>query len=232
MARMRGLIGRGKEARMKRVIDIPSPAHATSNLKTARADSPASFTKQIAQSAKRRELTQLEECNETGHLCEAELGRIARTIGGNSGKPHFLILHRFHQAGSECLPGELIAAVWLVRHGQAYPLRLTTATLILFDYFARYRWLPQTATQVEIGLRYDPFYAKHASAALVSKKLTRRFISSSLKEYVRRLRSAMRCSLNEAGFDLDPLHVLASERTDSNQVAYRLHATVSWIHVG
>ena len=160
---------------------------------------------------------------------DAILAEAAARAGGG---PHFQILHQVHEPGAEgCLPGELIAAVWLVHHGRRYQLRLTTATLILFDYFARRRF-GQTATQIEIGIRREPFYARHGAAARTSKPLTRRISHSAVKEYVKRIRLALAAAFAEAGIQYDPQLVLVAEPTSGSEVIYRLLASVEWIHTG
>ncbi len=145
--------------------------------------------------------------------------------------PHFRILHGFHQPGTECCPGEEIVAVWLIYRVREYRLPLSTATLILFDYLARFRWLGQTASQIEMGIRSDPFCAQYGSAGGSSQRRARRIARSAVKEYVKRIRDALAAAFQEAGVPIDPRKVLFSDPTTSNQVGYRLRASIEWIHV-
>lgn len=52
-----------------------------------------------------------------------------------------------------------------------------------------------------------------------------------MKEYIKRLRRALKVAFDEAGMKLDPLAVLVSEPTEGKEVCYRLRAAVEWIHV-
>ena len=79
--------------------------------------------------------------------------------------PLFRIVHRFREPGTVCLPGEEIAVVVLVHKGREYPLLLPLALRILFDYLAKHRGLPQSAAQIEAGLRSDSFYVRHGANA-------------------------------------------------------------------
>lgn len=146
-------------------------------------------------------------------------------------KPHFLVVHRFHEPSTDCRPGEEIMAVWFNHRGRRYPLRLSTATLLLFDYFSRHRRLSQTASQIAAGIRSDPFYARHGKAGGASRRKTRRIARTAVNEYVKRIRRALAWAFEEAGVPLDPRNVLLSDPTVGNQVGYRLHASIEWIHV-
>ena len=144
--------------------------------------------------------------------------------------PHFRILHRFQEAVVDCAPGEEVTFVSLLYHSREYPLRLSLALRILFDYLARHR-LPQSATQIEAGIGTDAFYVRHGANAKTSSKLTRKISRRGVKEYVKRIRRALQNTFHEAGLRLDPSEVLVSEPTESNEVNYRLKASCEWIHV-
>lgn len=145
--------------------------------------------------------------------------------------PHCVIVHRFHEPGTDCCPGEEILAVWLIYRGRRYLLHLSTATLLLFDFFARHRRLSQTASQIAAGIRRDPFCARHGKADGTSRRKTRRFARASIKEYVARICQALAGAFAEAGIPLDPRNVLLSDPTVGNQVGYRLRASIEWVHV-
>ncbi len=143
----------------------------------------------------------------------------------------FRILHRFHKPGSDCLPGEEIGLIWLVVGSREYSLNFPLALRILFDYLARHRWLPQSSVQIEAGIRRDAFCLRHGANARTSHKQTRRISRSTVKEYVKRIRQALSIAFGEAGLNIDPAQVLTSEPRIGNEVAYRLKATVEWMHL-
>ena len=93
--------------------------------------------------------------------------------------PHFRILHRFRAPGTDCVPGEAIAGVWLVHRGRDYHLKLSLQ--FLFDYLARHSRLPLSAAQIEAGIRADRFYRDPATAVTRVKQMTRRVSRSAVK---------------------------------------------------
>lgn len=145
--------------------------------------------------------------------------------------PHFKIVHRFRATGSgtDCFPGEEVAWIIFVWRDRQVEVRLSLALRILFDYLAQ-KSRPQSAAQIVAGLRGDPFYLQHGANVQGSAKLRRRFSYGAIKEYVKRLRRALQVAFDEAGLKLDPFAVLVSEPTESNEVRYRLKATIEWIH--
>lgn len=145
--------------------------------------------------------------------------------------PELRILHRFHQTGTDCLPGEEVAGVWIRHRSRDYPLALSLAPRLLLDYLARRRWLPQSASQIEAGMRRDNFSLRHGANARTSRKQTRRISRAAIKEYVKRIRQALRLAFAEAGLNLHPEEVLVSEETTGNEVRYRLKVTTDWMHV-
>jgi|SRR5579859_464296 len=145
--------------------------------------------------------------------------------------PHFAILHRFNIQGTDCMPGEEIVNISLVHRGREFPLRLSLASRLLFDYLAQHRRLPQGAKQIQAGISTDAFYTNHAANAGSGEKQTRRFRDISIKEYAKRIRRALALAFLEAGLKLDPSAVLKSEKTETNHVNYRLKISAEWIHI-
>lgn len=144
--------------------------------------------------------------------------------------PHFRIVHRFRMPGSDCLAGEEIFAAFLSSRGREYALRLPLALLILFDYLAHSR-LPQSARQIELGIRASDFYKRHAENATGGAALTRRISRSAVKEYIKRLRDALSMVFQDAKMTIDPDKVLIVQKTVGNEVRFLLKATFSYIHI-
>jgi hypothetical protein len=142
--------------------------------------------------------------------------------------PSFRIVHRFRVAGTDCAAGEEVFIIVLVHRGREFPLRLSLAQRILFDYLAHSRF-PQSAGQIELGIRANTFYQKHA-ANVARSDLNRTVSRSGIKTYVRRIREALAIVFNESGMHADPRKVLVAEPTVSNQVGYALRATCDWSH--
>lgn len=149
----------------------------------------------------------------------------------SSSGPHFRILHRFHEPGSDCAPGEEVAGIYLVHHGQEYFIRLSLALRLLFDYLARHSRLPQSATQIEAGIRADRFYICNARAAMGKEKFTRTIPRSYVRVYIGRLRLALDDVFCESGLPMEAHAVLRSEETAMNEVGYRLMASFEWMHI-
>jgi hypothetical protein len=157
-------------------------------------------------------------------LLLAEL-RLLRSQG-----PHLRIVHRFRDPGMVCAPGEEVAVAYLVHRGKLYPLRLSLALRMLVDYLAKHSHFPQSASQIEAGMRADPFYVKHGTNTMLHNALRRKISRSAIKEYIKRLRVAVDLALREAGLRLHAKQVIISERTVMNEVGYRLKATVGYLH--
>jgi hypothetical protein len=145
--------------------------------------------------------------------------------------PRFKIVHRFRVPGTDCLAGEEIGAVFLVDRGREYSLRLPLALRILFDYMARNGRFPQSARQIELGLRADEFYRRHAANAGDGRALTRRIPRSAIKVYIKRLHAAIAVALRAARSQLSPDRVLVSHKTVGNEVGYQLKARSEWLHL-
>lgn len=105
--------------------------------------------------------------------------------------PSFRIVHRFRMPGADCLPGEEIFAVCLLHRGLEYHLRLPLALRILFDYLARRSRVSQSAGQIELGIRADDFYRRHAANGTGRRAITRGMARSFVRQYARRLRQAL-----------------------------------------
>jgi hypothetical protein len=143
----------------------------------------------------------------------------------NARGPHFVIIHRWYQPGTDCLAGEEVAAVRFMFRGRDFQLELGVGPLILFDFAARNRWLPESASQLAARLNADAFATQHGAHSPTSRKQTRKFTHGTVKVYVERIREAMAVAFKEAGVNLDPYLVLTSES------GYRLKATVEWVHL-
>lgn len=76
--------------------------------------------------------------------------------------PRFLILHRLWQPETLCTPGEAIAEIRLLHRTKEVSLPVSLRLMVLFDYLARHRRMPQCAAQIATGLTaarpkfYDP----------------------------------------------------------------------------
>jgi hypothetical protein len=153
---------------------------------------------------------------------------LAELRGMRSLGPQFKIVHRFRIPGCLCAPGEEVFMIALVHHAHEFPLRLSLAQRILFDYLAHSRF-PQSAGQIELGIRASTFYRKHA-ANVARSDLNRAVSRSGIKTYVRRIRQALAMAFSESGLHADPNKVMVARPTVSNQVGYVLRATCDWIH--
>ncbi len=161
---------------------------------------------------------------ETVDLLAAEL-RSLRSQG-----PCFMILHRFHNPGSDCTPGEEAAAVLLHHHGREYRVPLPPTRLLLFDFLARRSRIPLSGSQIVTAMSVDPFAMRHGLNATSSAQAPPKIQRSCLKIYVQRIRLALKQCFDEAGLKINPHDVLASQTTVSNRIGYRLIATCEWIH--
>lgn len=147
-----------------------------------------------------------------------------------SSGPRFLILHRFWQRGTICTPGEAITEIRLLHRTRQLPVPLSLRLLLLFDYLARHKRLGQNAGQIAAGMSADPFTQQHGDYARAKSSLRRRVSRTAVKEQIMRLRAGFRRAFREAGVTLDPARVLVSDETITNEVRYRLKASVSWEH--
>ena len=100
--------------------------------------------------------------------------------------------------------------ILLVYRTQEYPLKLSRSGVAVFNCVAQNR-LPQNARQIADSI-----------------KRTRRIGVRSVKTYIQRIRRALQLTFAEARLNLDPSAVLSSDRTESNEVQYRLKAQIKW----
>jgi hypothetical protein len=146
--------------------------------------------------------------------------------------PHFRIRHRFSLPATRCLPGEEILSICLVHRSREYCLPLPLALRILFDYLARHSRFPQSAAQIEAGIRADPFSMQHAGNVVAGVGFIRMVPRSYVRVYIDRTRKAIGMAFNDTGCAIDVTSVLLSETTAMNEVGYRLKASVDWVHSG
>jgi hypothetical protein len=144
--------------------------------------------------------------------------------------PHFRIRHRFCANSDECLPGEEILTVSLVHRSREYWLPLSLPLRVLFDYLARHSRFPQSAAQIEAGVRSDPFSMQLASNVMQFDRTFRTIPRSYVRVYIQRMRAAMDTAFSGAQLAIDSASVLLSERTVMNEVGYRLKAPVDFLH--
>ena len=147
-----------------------------------------------------------------------------------SARLHFRILHRFRAPGTECAPGEEVAAIYLMNRGREYYVPLSLTLRLVFDCLAKHSRLPQGASQIAVCFHADPFYGQHGSNIAGHGELRRRVVKSAIRVYVQRIRQALALSFREANLRVDPRNVLASEETVMNEVGYRLRGTFQWLH--
>jgi len=143
--------------------------------------------------------------------------------------PVLRVYHRFWKPGTECLPGEEVWAISLVHQGREFRLPLTLALRLLLNYLATTRHVPQSATQIAAGIRRSPFCAKHGMNSGICSR--RKIARSAIKEYIKRLRTALLVAFREAGLSLDPARVLVSRATAGNEVQYQLVSRIEVVHV-
>ena len=143
--------------------------------------------------------------------------------------PVLEITHRFQAPGSTCLPGEEVWAVALLYRGHQARLPLTLALRLLCNYLAETRHVPQSAAQIVAGIHRNPFYSRHGanSGLLTRKKISR----SAIKEYVKRIRTALKIALHEVAVDMDPRRILLSRDTVGKEVQYQLRVNAQWVHI-
>jgi hypothetical protein len=144
--------------------------------------------------------------------------------------PRFLVFHRFWQPETLCTPGEVIAEIRFLHRRREVPVRLSLRLMLLFDYLARHKNLGQNAPQIAAGLTIDPFARQHGAYASATVNLRKKVSRAAVKQQIMRLRIGLRQAFRKAGLSLDPDRVLLSEPTTTNEVRYRLKASVIWEH--
>ena len=141
----------------------------------------------------------------------------------------FSVVHRFRQAGADCLPGEEILAISLMHRGHEYQLPLSPALLLVGDYLLRNSRYAQTASQIATGIHESRFHAARCINGQPQRK--RRVPRSAVKEYVKRLHRALSIVFRRAELRIDPWDVLLVERSVSNHVLYQWKAVVELVHL-
>jgi hypothetical protein len=170
-------------------------------------------------------------CSELRNITEKAEVLLMELSGLVQAGPRFRIVHRFREPGTDCAPGEEIAAVYLLCRGGELHLSLSLALRLLFDYLAQNRRLPQNASQIAAGIRASPFYGQHGKNAGSSARQTRRISRSAIKEYIKRIRKALEEAFAEAALAMRAPRVLVSRETVGNEVNYCLKAQVEWVHI-
>jgi hypothetical protein len=147
--------------------------------------------------------------------------------------PHFGIIHKVQRLspGAEpcrarCIPGEKLLGIFvvLIYRGREYPVPLSPAEALLFDFLAHFK-LPMSAGQIESGIRNNPSYAAYPFRGRRAG-----LHRTSVKQHVRRTREALARIFREACLtSIDPAAVLVN-LTVGNRYAYRLCAAFEWSH--
>lgn len=145
--------------------------------------------------------------------------------------PHFRIFHKLHVPGTTCAPGEEIAGISVMGPVQEEAIPMSLAMLLVFDRLARHSHLPQLAVQIVRGIERDPFCQQHGRNASSHTRLVTKISLSELKVYFQRIKLALERAFRKAGIPVDPGAVLVKEETQSNRAAWRLKASVEWVHV-
>jgi hypothetical protein len=141
----------------------------------------------------------------------------------------FRVVHRFRQAGADCLPGEEILAISWIHRGHEYQLPLSPALLLVGDYLLRNSRYAQTASQIATGIHESRFHAARYTNGQPQRK--RRVPRSAIKEYVKRLHRALAIVFRRAKLRIEPRDVLLVERSVSNHVLYQWRAVVELVHL-
>lgn len=144
--------------------------------------------------------------------------------------PRLVVDHGYHQPETDCLPGETVEQAYLAIGTKELPLHLSPTGLLIIDCISRHRWTPLSAAQIERILLSDPFYLRHGANALSGNGAAIRPKRASIRVYIQRIRVQLGEALGEAGMNMKPERILASETTDSNVVVYRLNAKVEIVH--
>ena len=155
---------------------------------------------------------------------------LAETAQLASAGPHLRIIHRFWRAGTCCMVGEEVADVCLIHRSKVFSLNLSPRLMVVLDYLSRNRTFAQSTAQIASGMSSDPFCQRHGANARGNRHNRGRVSRTAVKEQITRLRQSLSSVFHDAALELDPLRVLVSEATMTNQVRYRLKASISWQH--
>lgn len=143
---------------------------------------------------------------------------------------HLIITHLYHLPGTRCTPGEMVGDIALAGMPEPLSLGLSPRAMLIIDCLSRYR-VPLTSQRIEYILNNDPFYAYQATNQKGSVSLRVWFDQRSIRVYVERIQKRLAIALQQARRRIDNVCTLASISTESNVNAYRLNATVEYVHV-
>jgi hypothetical protein len=147
--------------------------------------------------------------------------------------PRLVVVHGYHQAVKDCLPGETIERVSIAVRSDLFQLRLSPKGLVIADIIAQKKPIALTAAHIEQILASDPFYLRLGANAASSPRPTTRLTRKTIKVYIHRLRLQIGKALKKAGLAIPPEKVLVSESTDLlNVTAYRLAIPCEFVHMG
>jgi len=79
-------------------------------------------------------------------------------------------------------------------------------------------------------MNIDEFYRRHGTNAKTKALVNKGMSRTAIKEQIMRLRMGLRLAFREVGLNFDPANVVISEPTTTNEVRYRLRASVRWQH--
>jgi hypothetical protein len=145
--------------------------------------------------------------------------------------PSFRTVHRFRMPGTDCWPGEEVFAIFLAYRGHEYQLLLSPALLLLADYLLRHSRYAQTATQIATGIHASGgFYAEQGMNGRRRQRIPR-IPRSAIREYIKRIRSALVVAFDEAELRIDPNDVLVTQESVSNHVLYRWKGIIEVAHL-
>jgi hypothetical protein len=161
-------------------------------------------------------------------IAQAEVALLELRELCNNG-PQLRIVHRYRRTGTACQPGEEVAAVLLVHRNQEIPVPLSLSLRIVLNFLAEWRRIPQSATQIAVGIHASAFYRKHGLNA--GAPLRRNITRSAVREYIQRIRKALGVAFASASLSIESKNVLVSEITMGNEILYRLRAAIEWIHL-
>lgn len=145
--------------------------------------------------------------------------------------PQFLIIHRFREPGTIwCTNGEETIDVLFQHRHEPYSLKLSRIGMLVLEYLARNRSLPQSAQQIALGMERDGFIQEQGRNAREQLRLKTTITRAAVKQHIMLMRKRLGKLFRRLGINLDPTRVLVSVETETNEVRYRLRAFVTWLH--
>lgn len=165
-----------------------------------------------------------------------EFARVIRQVRVMAGEARRLretgirlvIRHRFSE-GDICLPGEEVLGIWVVHRRREFALPLSLRLRLLMDFLATHRYVAQSAGQIAARMNIE-FYRRHGMNAKTKTLVSGRVSRTAIKQQIMRLRRGLYLAFRDAGLSLDPAKVVISESTTTNEIRYRLKASVRWQH--